>query len=310
MEDEALSPRQKFDRYMIAIGAGRNKKFVRLTDSERCAHFLGVLSLAAQSPIRGYLLITEDVEVEAGDVANEAGGKVTPRIAETALQKLKDRGVLLWHEDMGAWYVNDWDEINPAPKTDNTAAERQARRRERLRAEREGHASVTPVSRRDGGVTVTLVTPTEVEGEVEVELPASAGRPRKRVTRHVDQAVPPVDFPTEKLESMIVVLGLLHDCWDLRGGVEPMTRGAALGIQRKLDVDHVAVARKLVHWLTAGRGQNARCADIAARFGDWVADEPTAEKRSNVVVPFGKPTAGDLIDEIRATQAQQENHAA
>jgi hypothetical protein len=174
MGDAAEMSPQKFDRYMIVIGAGRNKKFNPLTDSERCAHFLGVLSLAAQSPIRGYLLITEEIEVEAEDIANEAGGKVTTRVAAAALQKLKARGVLVHDPEMGAWYVNDWDEINPKPKTDTTVNERQQRRRERIRAEASGHASVTPVSRRDSRDGHADVTPPEVEVEEEGLVLANA----------------------------------------------------------------------------------------------------------------------------------------
>lgn len=280
MEDETLSPR-KFDRYMIEIGAGTNRKFVGLTDSECRAHFLGVLSLAAQSPHRGYLLVTENVPVEAEHVASEAGGKVTKQVAASALRKLKDAEILEWVEDMQAWYVHDWDELNPPPKTDNTAAERQRNRRARLAAAANGHADVTPMSRRDSRDSHGDVTPTEVEGEV--ELPAKAGRrPARRPP--VDQTVPPEGFPEQKLKVLDACLVLLCGGWELRGGVEPQPRGVGLGIMRKLDVDHESVARKLVHWLTAGRGQRARCADIAARFGDWVADEPAASRPGNVVV--------------------------
>ena len=63
---------RKFDRYMVVIGAGRNRKFARFTDSERCAHFLGVLAIAAQAPVRGYLLVEND-EAGAEEVAEEAG---------------------------------------------------------------------------------------------------------------------------------------------------------------------------------------------------------------------------------------------
>ncbi len=115
---------------MVVAGAGNHVKFARLTDSERCAHFLGVLSIAAQSPIRGCLLVG-DQEADAVEIAHEAG--VSVKVAKSALVKLKDRGILERDDELGCWRVHDWDDVNPAPKVDATSAERQARYRQRLR---------------------------------------------------------------------------------------------------------------------------------------------------------------------------------
>lgn len=129
-----MAPR-KFDRYMVMIGAGRHLKFRKLTDSERCAHFLGVLSIAAASPLRGYLLIGEEA-ADADDVAYEAD--VSASQARGAMQKLKEKGVLKYDEDVRAWFVHDWGDLNPEPKKDPTAAQRQREYRERRRAARNG----------------------------------------------------------------------------------------------------------------------------------------------------------------------------
>lgn len=133
-----MSPR-KFDRYMVQLGIGRNRKLLPLTDSEFRAHIAGVLAIAAQADPRGYLLIGTE-EATPTEVANEAGGKATPRVAAAAIEKLKARGVLEWDQDQGAWHVHDWEELNPAPRHDPTAAKRQAaRRRNDAR-----HGPVTP----------------------------------------------------------------------------------------------------------------------------------------------------------------------
>jgi hypothetical protein len=256
-----------FDKYFLVIGAGRNRKLVRLTDSERCAHFLGICSLAAQSPLRGYLLITEGEEVTAEEIANEAGGQVTVRVAESTMEKLKRVGVLERDDNLGAWFVHDWWEVNPDPRPDSSNADRQARYRAR-------NAS----SNASGNGKVTAeVTPIEEEVEEEV-LPNGSNARKARPTKRVDQTVAPENFPEPLLVVAEAVLPILHAVWDVRGGREPQLRGICLAIRRNELADHIQVARKLEHWLVAGNGTTFRCADIAARFGDWLEREPAAEK--------------------------------
>lgn len=115
---------RKFDRYMVVVGAGRNRKFARLTDSERCAHFLGVLSVAAQSPRRGYLLVTDGEEAGPEEIASEAG--VTVKVAESTMSKLMRVGVLKRDDDVGAWFVHDWNDVNPSPGAERTRRWRDA----------------------------------------------------------------------------------------------------------------------------------------------------------------------------------------
>lgn len=148
-----MAPRG-FDRYMVRIGAGRNRKFVRFTDSERCAHFLGVLSIAAQAPIRGYLLVAIGREAGPEEIANEAGGGVTVRVARTAVEKLSQVGVLERDEDVGAWRVHHWDDLNPSPGAERTRRWRDTQASHIASPTR--HASVTNPS-------------PEVEGEEEEE---------------------------------------------------------------------------------------------------------------------------------------------
>lgn len=120
--------RRSFDRYMVQVGMGSHPKFARLTDSEFRAHVVGVLSVAALAPIRGCLLVG-DLEAEPADIARAAG--VTVRVASSAVDKLEALGVLYRDGELGCLRVHDWGDVNPEPRVDATAAERQRRLRER-----------------------------------------------------------------------------------------------------------------------------------------------------------------------------------
>lgn len=283
-----MSPRI-FDRYMVQLGLGRNRKLVTLTDSEFRAHVAGVLAIAAQADPRGYLLVGAD-EATAAEIANEAGGKVTARVAASAVAKLKDKGVLEWDADAGAWYVHDWDEINPEPRPDPTAAERQRRHRANVTREsrgncRDSHADVTQNVTPSPSPPTPPSPPREGEGE--------AGSARKRATTRIDQSKRPENFPDELVAAGTAVLPILRRIWDVRGGVQPQPRGVGLAILRNPRADHQRVALKLEHYLTAGKGVRVRCADVTARFGDWVADEEAAERPSDANVVRGRFAAYD-----------------
>lgn len=141
---------------MVGLGAGRHVKFRRLTIPERYAFFMGVLSLAAQSPVRGCLMIGS-LAVEPADVAAEAD--VPEKVAASAMEKLRAVEVIV-RDEHGLEWVHDFQDWNPEPKNDGTNAERQQRYRERQRASRNG-----------GSVTASNaeVTPAEVKREVEEE---------------------------------------------------------------------------------------------------------------------------------------------
>lgn len=158
-----MSPRA-FDRYMLDVEAGRNLKLSRLKDGERLAFFVGILPIAAKSPIRGRLLVGE-LPAEPRDVALQAS--VSERVARNAMGRLRDLGVLLADDEYQCERVREFEEWNPPPKKDTTAAERQAKRRAKLAAERD----VTDESRRDDRDCHGKVTPTEVE---EKELPSGS----------------------------------------------------------------------------------------------------------------------------------------
>jgi hypothetical protein len=159
-----MTGRAKFDRYMVAAGAARHVKFRRLSTQERHAFFMGVLSIAAQSPVRGCLLVG-DLPAEAADIAQEADVHV--KFAASALEKLREVGVIYTDEELGCERVHDFKDWNPAPKRDATAADRMQRYRDRKKV-RDG-VTVTRNARNDNAAL-------REEVEVEVEVPRNAPR--------------------------------------------------------------------------------------------------------------------------------------
>ena len=152
---------------MVDVHIASNPKLSRLTVAERWCHVAGILSLAALAPIRGRLLIGDE-PAEPKDVAKRAG--VSVGVARSTLEKLRKVGVIVPDEEWRCERVHDFDDWNPAPKTDATNAERQAR----YRAKRNG---VT------GTVTNAAVTPTEVEEKRSntPPTPPRGGRERERL---------------------------------------------------------------------------------------------------------------------------------
>lgn len=157
--------RRKFDHLMLHLEAGTNVKLCRFTDSERCAWILGVLPLAAKSEVRGALLIAGVAPVDALDISRQASVKVSA--ARSMLAKAEAMG-MVEQDDRGWWWVHDFEEHQPRPKQDTTAAERQQRKRARDKA------AVTHLSRRDVTPCHADVTPDEVEVEVEEQQTSKA----------------------------------------------------------------------------------------------------------------------------------------
>lgn len=140
-----------FDRFMVSIHLGSNPKVGRFTDREFRCLVTGVWTLAAESAPRGYLAIA-GAAATADDVARRAHCSVAT--AHATLLRMRSLGMLEADDEMGLEHVHDWEILNPPPKVDRTAAERQRRRRARL--------GVTPMSHRDS-------RPNHA-GEVEVEV--------------------------------------------------------------------------------------------------------------------------------------------
>jgi hypothetical protein len=127
--------RRLYDRFMVHTKIGSNRKLRRLKPGERWCHVAGVLAIAAESPVPGHLLIAEDMPATDRDIADHAG--VSLAVAKSTVEKLHELGVLAPDDDAGCVYVHDWDEWNPAPKSD-------PKRPSGCAATANGYVTVTP----------------------------------------------------------------------------------------------------------------------------------------------------------------------
>jgi hypothetical protein len=126
-----MSPRRAFDHFMVHTKIGGNRKLRRrLNPDERWCYVAGILAIAADSPIRGCLLIGAE-PADDHDLADTAG--VSVKVARSTFDKLRALEMVVPDEELECERVHDFDEHNPEPKTDKTAAERMRRYRERLR---------------------------------------------------------------------------------------------------------------------------------------------------------------------------------
>jgi len=241
-----------FDKYMLHVDVGTDEKFAHLSEVERLAHVVGVLAVAAKSPVRGVLLVG-DMPATAAHVARRAG--VSERVAASAIRKLREVGVLVHDEELGALRVLHWDRYNPAPKRDATAAERQRRRRERVARERD----VTPASRRDGRDGLAVVTPlvppavtpavTNPEGEREQEGEGTTSRPAARPAP-----------PRPEVAALSRRLATLIAARDDRARVSPESPRWLAAIRLLLDEDgrSPAEVEAVIVWLGRGETDDAR----------------------------------------------------
>jgi hypothetical protein len=166
--------RGKFDHFMIDVHIGSNRKIRRLTIAERWCHVAGVLALAAQAPIRGRLLVGDE-EATPQDYAELAG--VSANVARSAVQKLRGVGVIVPDEEYGCERIHDWDDSNPDPRRDPTAADRQHRYRER-RKHRNGVTDVTHPQ----AVTVTPGREEKVKEEAKASSSSGTDRADEKAT--------------------------------------------------------------------------------------------------------------------------------
>ena len=176
-----MSRRSYLPAMMIDVDIAGNLKLISLTDAEWRCHISGVMPIAAKSPIRGRLLVGDDIAT-AEHVAHQAHKPVA--LARRTMDKLRELRVIVPDDEYGCERVHDFEVWNPAPKVDRTAAARQQRRRDRLRAERDDREAVTATSRRDDhGVTPTKekgnknTSPTHTSEDDAAPAAAAGARP-------------------------------------------------------------------------------------------------------------------------------------
>jgi hypothetical protein len=242
-----MTGRAKFDRYMVAAGAARHVKFRRLSTQERHAFFMGVLSIAAQSPVRGCLLVG-DLPAEAADIAQEADVHV--KFAASALEKLREVGVIYTDEELGCERVHDFKDWNPAPKRDATAADRMQRYRDRKKV-RDG-VTVTRNARNDNAAL-------REEVEVEVEVPRNAPRGESEPGRVITFRRRPVTDDNRTLAEAILEdfnhqAGTNYGAYTAEGRAERRPQTHPRRHQRRRPAAHAPEAKRVTHWrLTAPR---------------------------------------------------------
>jgi hypothetical protein len=120
-----------YDCILLYTKIGSDRKLRRLAPDQRWAFVAGVLSLAAQSPDRGRLLVAEGMPVTEEDIAEEAG--VSIDVARSTLAKLRELGIVVTDED-GVQAPGKWETWQPRPRPSESreaTRERQRRKRER-----------------------------------------------------------------------------------------------------------------------------------------------------------------------------------
>jgi hypothetical protein len=202
-----------FDRYMLQVGIGTNRKLRRLPVAQRWAFVAGVLSLAAQSPMRGSMLISDDEPVTPEDVAAEA--TIPLKDAKATLASLRRLG-MLERDEHGIEWVHDWDKLNPDPKpSDSPVATRERKRRQRAKAR--GHADVTRDVTPRGARDIAKCHAPEVEEKKKNPPKAPQGGRTRDKTAYAEEVaeyaaylLPDAKEP-ERTQMVVSALGWMRD---------------------------------------------------------------------------------------------------
>lgn len=275
-----------FDRFMVARDAASNPKVKRMKRAgkeTRWAWFHGVLAIAARAQPRGYLTIG-DLPADEHDVADVAD--VTVAEARRAMKVGRDLGMLVRDDTTGWEFVHDWDEFNPAPRNDQTNAERQQRFRDR-NAGRNG-------SNAPDNAPVTGSNAREVEGEGEEQ--------QSVCDASASTATDPLDTITD--ERLTATVTILRTCPRLYFDVELM--GVSNVLQAFPDADHVKAAHLTVA-AASDPAYNTTDAGRALRYAIQGLDRPNGGGR-----PAAKPVreAKPWDGAVREALNERKDHAA
>lgn len=124
--------RREFDSFLVHTKIGSSRKLGRVPASHRWVWVAGVLALAAESPIRGSLLIqVGEPAADKYDIARMAGVPVAT--AAKALEAFKRLGMLDWDSELECLRVRNWDRYQPQPPSEARDRARERKRRQRHR---------------------------------------------------------------------------------------------------------------------------------------------------------------------------------
>lgn len=139
-----------YEYFLVYTKLGADRKFRRLTAAEKWCAVFGVWATAAESPVRGYLLIAENEQATESDYAKQAD--VSLAVAKSTVRKMRKMGMLERDEEMGVEHIHDWHDVQKDPKPSESKEawrerKRESRERKQSRKGHAGHASdVTPRS--------------------------------------------------------------------------------------------------------------------------------------------------------------------
>jgi hypothetical protein len=127
-----MPPRSRpYDKFMVAYKIGADRQLRRVPAQQRWVWVAGVLALAAQSPIRGHLLLVDAEPVTEKDIAGEAG--VTRALASKALSSFRKLDLVVVDEALACEFVPNFLLYNPQPSSSSTEGERLRKREQRAR---------------------------------------------------------------------------------------------------------------------------------------------------------------------------------
>jgi hypothetical protein len=131
-----------YDKFMVAYKIGADRQLRRVPAQQRWVWVAGVLALAAQSPIRGALLLVDADPVMPKDVADEAS--VTVHLARKALASFRSLGLITPDDELGCDLVPNFNLYNPPPSSTSIEGERLRKREQRARQQlaRQAHPRI------------------------------------------------------------------------------------------------------------------------------------------------------------------------
>ncbi|HEY0391008.1 MAG TPA: hypothetical protein VGC63_04800 [Solirubrobacterales bacterium] len=116
---------------MVALKIGADRQLRRVPAQQRWVWVAGVLSLAAQSPIRGHLLLVDADHVTAKDIAEEAS--VGIGVARKALASFRTLELVQMDDELACEFVPNFLLYNPMPAAESREGERLRKREQRAR---------------------------------------------------------------------------------------------------------------------------------------------------------------------------------
>lgn len=125
-----MSPKvPKFEYFMLKNKIGNDVLLRRrFAVEERWCYVAGILGLAADSPVRGWLFVADQVAAEIADLGEAAG--VPLRVAERTVEKAMRYGLIEQDAEFDCYWVPNFEKHNPQPRHDPNGARRQALHRD------------------------------------------------------------------------------------------------------------------------------------------------------------------------------------